>query len=285
MKSLLIAIVLLVCPAFVQAQQVEGPTAHLVRDGNFNYVVPTQSIVASENLELGELVVVRVSPIATVPQYFAGATYHWQVFENGKVKTNVQEWPDGTSLFFGAGMKQGSQFTIILSASYLYITSDKDGKVLGVGQRSALFVKVLTVGAVPTPDPGPNPPTPIPPAPSPVLPSGKFGLAKTAYDLAVSNMPSASRGKASPALANAFNGIAASVAAGTLKDIPTFLSQSKTANQTAIANAGLNAVDFAPFFTALQNVTYDLYNTNKLSTVQDFATAWQEVATGLTQVK
>jgi hypothetical protein len=251
----------------------------------YDYQVPDQNIVAPESVDPGEVIIVSVSQIQNPPPYLYAATYRWKVLENGKVKTNVKEWPDGTSILFGAGVirqgESGRTFSIVLSACYLYVAKEKDN-ITGIGQRSNLLTTTITVnGSSPNPGPGPTPG----PSPGPSLPDGKFGLAKTAYQIAMDSVPSGARAKGAPVLANSFNGIASSVAAGTLNNPRDLLTQTKTANQTALSNAGVSAADWDNFFTVLQRQIYPLHAGGKLNSVQDFADAWREISAGLEKVR
>lgn len=250
----------------------------------YDYQVPDQRINAPESVDPGEVIIVSVSQIQNPPQYLYAATYRWKVLENGKVKTNVKEWPDGTSVLFGAGVirpGEGSRvFTIILSVAYLYVAKDKEN-ITGIGQRSVLLTTTITVNGNPNPGPAPGPG----PSPGPVIPDGKYGLAKIVYQLAMDTVPPGPRAKGAPALSNSFNGIAASVAAGTLTDPRSLLTQTKTANQTALANAGVSSNDWDNFFVGLQKTIFPLHSSGKLNTVQDFAEAWREIAAGLEKVR
>jgi hypothetical protein len=254
---------------------------------NYNFVLPNQKIDASATVEPGEVVVVKASTIEVMPEYLVGVSYRWAVFVHGKVNKNVNTMPDNSGAFFGAGVKPGKKFTVVLSASYLYVVKDaKDvSKVLAIGQRSALLTTEIVVTGEPEPEPTPNPNPP--PTPTPVvLPDGKYKLAKSAYDLVMANVVnSANRAKAAKALASSFQGQAAAVSAGTVKTSKDLLAQTQASNRTALTNAGVPTAEWETFFARLQPVIYDLYNRNQMATLTDFATAWNEIAVGLNAVR
>jgi hypothetical protein len=293
----LLATLILVIGSFPTQAQDKETTVPITASGpelkgkdvviRYDYQVPDQRINAPESVDPGEVIIVSVTQIQNPPQFLYAATYRWKVLENGKIKTNIKEWPDGTSVLFGAGVirpgERSRVFTIILSIAYLYVAKEKED-ITGIGQRSVLLTTTITVNG--SPSPGPGPPSPGPnPGPTPVIPDGKYGLARIVYQLAMDTVPPGPRAKGAPVLYNSFNGIAASVAAGTLTDPRSLLTQTKTANQTALANAGVSAGDWDNFFVALQRVIFPLHSSGKLNTVQDFAEAWREIAAGLEKVR
>ena len=126
----------------------------------------------------------------------------------------------------------------------------------------------VVVGAEPAPGPGPGP-TPGP-GPSP-LPPGKYGLAQWSYDEAM-KLPAATRAK-SAQMADAFESVAAAIAAGTITDGQDAI------NQCGAKTAGLP--EWATWLTAWAGKA----ETIGLVTVQDIAIAFTETATGLKAVK
>jgi hypothetical protein len=252
---------------------------------NLDFIIPDQKIIVPDNVEAGDVVTAKVGPISKVPQYLVAATYRWKVLQGHKEKKNVQEWPDGSSIIFGAGNKEGVQYTILLSASYLYLVKEKspDGKtekVTTVAQRAQVLIAHVLVGKAPEPDPDPNPNPPVPPS----FPDGKYGLAKKSYDAAMASVPSGAR-KAGVPLANSFKGIASSIKAGVLKDASSILKQTQTSNQSALSSVQVSNKDWDTFFNQLQKELYPLYTSNKLVTPDHYADAWNEVAAGLEKVK
>jgi hypothetical protein len=259
-----------------------GPEIHVTKDAKsrYDFVVPEQDLVTPESVDRGEVIIAKAGNITNPPQYLVAATYRWKVLADGKLKENIQEWPDGSSILFGSGSKSGVRFTIALGISYLYVVKGNNDTVIAIGQRSKLLTKEVKVGGMP--EPGPRPPGP---GPSPDIPDGRFGLASAAYKLANTIRSPASKTKGAQALASSFRGIASSVAAGTLSDPKDLLGQTKASNQSALRNAGVSSNDWEDFFTELQKILYSLSRSKKLSGVRDFADAWQEIASGLEQVR
>jgi hypothetical protein len=134
------------------------------------------------------------------------------------------------------------------------------------------------------PGPEPNPPTPVPPGPEPVpptpLPDGQFGFAAIAYNSAMM-VPAAARIKTT-ALADAFDGTAASIAAGVYSDLNKIMVATRTANDAAL---GSDKTAWEPVRVAINAHTERLYADKKISTMNDFAIAWREIAVGLRAVK
>lgn len=255
---------------------------------SYNFVIPTQNIDTTTTVDPGELVSVKAGTIANVPQYLVGVTYRWQVYANGKLHKNIQVMPDGTGIFFGSGIKPGKKFNVILSASYLYIVTDaKDNtKVLSVGQRANLLSTEITVTGAPEPGPGPDPNPNPNPAPVPNIPPGKYDLGKTVYNLVTTTVTAADRAKGAQALAKSFRGVSSAVSAGTIKTLNDLLRQTKQANTAALTDAGItNTAQWDQFFTRLQPIIYEMYNTNRIPNYVEFGVAWSEIATGLEAVR
>lgn len=121
------------------------------------------------------------------------------------------------------------------------------------------------------PDPTPTPVNPI----KPVLPDGKFGLAKFAYDTTVVTVAKDSLGQAK-GLAAAYRGVASDKSLQTPTDV---LKAAKTK-----ASAVTDASKWDAFGVALQDKLYALYEAKSLKVAQDFKDALVEIAQGLEQV-
>ncbi len=249
------------------------------------YPLPKQSIVGAEKpIPLGELVDLGLSPIENKPANLVASAVDWKVFE-GNVPKRVR--PTGDGIFFGAGV-QPKKLLVIASVSYLYVTKEGD-KITDAQTRIQVLTTELQIGQsepipgpTPTPTPGPGPaPTPTP---TPTLPDGRFGLAKTSFLLATSKV-AAPREKAALAISEAFESIASSVAAGAYKTGDAILKATKDANNSALASANLSPEPWEEFGTELQKVLYEMYKTKKITTAEDYADAWREIATGLKAVK
>jgi hypothetical protein len=254
------------------------------------FVVPTQKITgAEEAFPNNEMIVLKITPITDKPKYLVDVKYTWVVLADGKEKKNVLTWPDNTTVGFGRGSAKTIQvFTMI---NYLYTVREKDssdGAIVEVGQKnSGLVVTPIKFkdDVVPDPD-NPNPPNPNPnPTPGPVLPDGKFGLAKTSYDLVNSKVPAVSRVKGSTALSTSLEGVAASIAAGALTSPDVILSTVKTSNNTALQNSGVSIADWDEFGNGMQAALLKLYKDKKLNVATDYAEAFKEISTGLKAVK
>ncbi len=247
------------------------------------YPLPKQSIVGAEKpIPLGELVDLGLSPIENKPANLVASAVDWKVFE-GNVPKRVR--PTGDGIFFGAGV-QPKKLLVIASVSYLYVTKEGD-KITDAQTRIQVLTAELQIGQsepipgpTPTPTPGPGPA----PTPTPTLPDGRFGLAKTSFLLATSKV-AAPREKAALLMAEAFDSIASSVAAGAYKTADTILKATKDANNAALASANLSPEPWEEFGNELQKVLYEMYKTKKITTAEDYADAWREIATGLKAVK
>ena len=184
---------------------------------------------------------------------------------------------------FGTG-RNSSELIVTCSVTYLLVTKEMD-KIVNVGTRTELLRTRVTIGdgVLPTP-PGPTP-TPTPPVPVPVFPDGKFGLAKTMYDLCMTKVPAGeSRANGAQALVKSLRGVRASIAAKVLSQPADILKKAAEANGSAIRTAGVSREEWLPCFTALQEVLFDLYDKNKLVTAADFEAALGELADGVEKV-
>jgi hypothetical protein len=140
---------------------------------------------------------------------------------------------------------------------------------------------VTVKGAAPAPVPVPPGPGPAP-NPTPV-PDGKFKLGSVAYTLVTTQVAVADR-KVTKDIATAFDGIAASIRAGTLTQPADILTKTKEATNAKLTAANLPLTSWDAFGTGLQKALYQLYKDKKLNAASDYADAWGEIATGLRAV-
>lgn len=247
------------------------------------FVVPDQQILGAEKpIPLGELVDLSVSPIKQPSEHLVSTSYVWKVFEDGFKEKRVKQYDNG--VFFGAGIKP-KKLLALVSVTHLYIV--KVGEVVAeVTSKNVVYTAEVIIGEVP-PEPPPTPPTPpVPPAPpTPVFPDGKYGLAKTSYDLAFAKVSNAdARIKGAAAYSQSLASVAAAIAAGTFSEMEDVLKQTKTKNTAALMAVGVNPSDWDVFGQEMERVIYKLYTDKKLNTVDELRTAWVEISEGLSKV-
>jgi len=124
----------------------------------------------------------------------------------------------------------------------------------------------------PQPGPGPQPQPPQPQPPKP-LPDGKYKLAADAYRWAVAiNDPTGAAN-----LASAFETVGSQAAAGGFSGISEMLKATTEANRAAVdRNKWLQ-----PFFVPFDRRLSELNKSGELTSIDDHATAWAEIAIGL----
>lgn len=145
-------------------------------------------------------------------------------------------------------------------------------------------------GPMPNPQPVPVPPQPqpIPPAPTPepVFPAGTFAVSQDCYKLA-SLVNSPGRTAEALAMAGAAEGLAAQLAAGTVK-ADSFLQVNALAGKIGkgfIEAAGANAAAWKDFRTQVAAKASVFYTAGKLSNSAAWAEFLRECALGLKAVK
>lgn len=246
--------------------------------------IPKQDIIGVQaEYTAGDMVILSVSGIPEKPKYLIDVNYSWLVLNcDGTPKSSVMVWPDKTQIFFSVGVaKKPTSYTVVLAISYTYEIKDEKGVTTDIKTVLApqKAVKLKVKGLDPEPDPpGPNP------NPSPVFPDGKYQLSKFIFDT-VNNKTITNKARGATALANSFKAIDAQIAAGTLKTYQDALKQTQLSNQSAISKDGSSLVEWDSVFLALQDKLYDLYTTNKMTTLADLRVAWTELAAGLVAVK
>lgn len=252
-------------------------TSPLYSDDKF--VLPQQKIVGLEDgaIPLGEVVILKPSEIKNPPEFFLKAIYKWKILENGKEKKRVIEQEDG-EVIFGSGTV-GKRLTAVLSCSYLYHDKAKSE----VGIRSQVIIAEVILG----PDPGPGPgPDPVPPGPTPE-PTFNSELAKFAWQQVknkVTTLSTDDKYKSSQALSKSFSSVAARIGAGTIKTVEEALEESTKSNREAVKNVNIPSESWQAFFLELKTYLYKLYESGKLTTLNDYKEAFLEVSEGLGKV-
>lgn len=185
----------------------------------------------------------------------------WRILDQATgIRINTIPLSDGT-LVFGSGAVPRS---IIVRVALAY----KEGETVS----AALLESVVKVG---TPDPLPTPsPDPIP-TPSPDLPSGKFGLANFVVKSKVGDA------KGFAVLAGSFKSIKTQIVAGRFAKLEDVLTATSKANRDALTQAGIPTAQYDSLFSKLQDELFSLYQAKKINTMDDIATAWDEIALGL----
>lgn len=183
----------------------------------------------------------------------------WDVYPEEVV--DVREFSDGSFIFTGPPGTYRIKMRLIS------------------GRQVDTFRAIVTIGGNPNPPaPGPGPgPGPV----VPVLPDGRYKLAAKAADWS-KQVNSYNRASEANALAGAFSGCSAAIAAGTVKDITSLLNLSRDSNRSAL---GSSAEAWKPWFASLKAELDALYASGTLKTLDDHNTAFSEIATGLRSVK
>lgn len=196
------------------------------------------------------------SAIIKIPVADAGADYSWKIEPEGV------QWIGGEN--------KTEVFAIFLDVEKPVFVSfvSFDKKVHQTHQ--------ISVNGPPIP-PTPPPPGPVPPP----LPDGKYELANASATWALAFVPVQSR-SVSKLLANSFRSMASAIGAGTMKDPQTILTQTREANNLALSG---HVDAWKPWGTKLSETLAKLNAEGKLVTPEDYATAWNEIATGLEAVK
>lgn len=133
----------------------------------------------------------------------------------------------------------------------------------------------------PGPEPPPNPVPPNPPEPEPDLPVGVYDISRFARD-GVANVSSPTKTTEAHALAAAFTGIAARIAAGTLTNPRLILAALLQANNDAL---GASMPLWVQYGTALGKRIEGLVKAGRVASPEEWATLMREIALGLAAVK
>ncbi len=222
---------------------------------------------ADKPIQIGELVVLDAT-LDTLPKDLSAVSYAWTVLPQNK---NIVTWPDGTKIIFGTGIKP-QNVTVILTASFVYTIKDGD-KITDVALKTTTTIatlKIIDEGGV---EPTPGPVDPI--APESALTQNAKNWVKL---VKTTNKYSASDVKSDAIkLANNFERIAASIAAGTLKTSTAILKTTKESNDASINNRD----EWLPFFNALSEHLQSANKSGTLRTDDQYAAAWREISKGL----
>lgn len=263
-----------------------------------DFILPQRAIIGGDvPIRKGEMVLLSVSPLTDVP-HLKNVSYSWKVLDtNYKEKQNVVIWPDGTKVFFGAGL-ENKKLLVLLVMTYHYEVKDASGKISESAVRSSgILLSEVLIGDDPNPTPPgpspvppgpqPTPPNPPTPVPTPVVPDTKFGLAKYAFNTVNEKVQlnSVEKAKVARVFASCFDGVAAAASAGTIKDIKEFLTKTREAMESAIAREGINKQTIQAADDAIGQKLYELYKDRKLVSLQDFIEAFRELSTGLSYIK
>lgn len=147
--------------------------------------------------------------------------------------------------------------------------------------RHTFIVQVSGSVPIPGPTPGPGPgPTPAPIGPT--FPDSELGLSLAIYT-AAKDVPNAA--KDSSRMADAFFGVAAQIAAGTLKGQKAVIAATQTATQ-AVAGSPERVKEWLPVLgVALAKELQRLDTAGKLGNDKAIGAAWFELGVGLKAVK
>lgn len=253
------------------------------------FEVPKQQIIGiEETVPLGELVILSLSKIEKAPPNLASTSVSWTVVDCNEVK-KIKELPDG-SVVFAAGLVN-KKMLVVASVSYTFLVKNTEGlaKEVAVYHRN-IYGQLMIGGNVPVPPvpvpPVPVPPVPVPPVPTPdpVFPAGKYNLSELSYKWAMQVNPIV-RKQGAAALASSFEGIAAAIAAGTIKDVKLVLTETRKANNDALQQVNISPAHWEGFSGSLQKYLFSLHNDKKLVTLSDYTVAWREITTGLKEIK
>lgn len=258
------------------------------QDSN-KFVIPKQDIVGIEEpVPTGDIVILRVSPIQDKVEYLKSVEYRWIIIRDGKIVTRFIAMND--SIVFGAGSDPNVDIKVFLIRAYNYeITEElttKDDKKVKVVKESGMRLADPIIAQVKLRGPNPPVPPPNPVDPDPIFPIGRFDLAKVSYNAVkqVTALDSARRVQAARALARSYSSIASSIRAGAITNPKKALEETKAANDIALRDLGIRG-EFEPWDQALKSVLVNLNSSGKLKTMDDFATAWDEIAQGLNAAK
>lgn len=220
---------------------------------------PKAVITGPTNASPGDLVILKSSASENA------VGFAWALIDSDKT---FYEPPGSGDAIFACGTP--GRYTFALVAANVV-----DGKPL-----VSIAKHTVTLGQ---PGPGPNPPGPNPgPNPNP-LPPGKYGLAQFARDSAAGVALDANAKRSSAAaLANSFDSIAATVAAGAITKPEEIIAATKSSNINAL---GQNRLPWTAWGGALQAKLNQLSESRQMVTPDDHITAWREIAAGLRAVQ
>lgn len=235
------------------------------------YTPPVLNVGGADSpIPLGELVQLWIKQPDIIPDNLYSTAYTWTLLPNKSFVT----WPDKTRILFGAGV-QNSTFVAIVTASHVFVDKDADGDLNNITQRTV--TKMVTVkigdGTVIPPDPGGGEDGG---GGGGDIPPGITGLAKQSYDWTI-NVNVASKKADAAKLAASFTAVAAQIQNGTLRDVSAILNATKQNNDRAITTRD----QWLPWFTRMSEHLQKSFSNGSIKTLQQFNTAWLEIAKGL----
>jgi hypothetical protein len=222
---------------------------------------------ADKPIGIGDIVVLSVK-LDSQPKDLSTVSYSWTILP----AKNIETWPDGTKVLFGTGVKP-QKITVILNAAFVFTA--KQGDKTDVSLKTTTTVIEVTIDDSVTPTPGPTPG----PGPKPVIPS--LTTAAKEWVTLVKKTPKYTDSEVkidAEKLAESFSSIAAAIAAGTLKDQNAILKATKESNDSAISNRE----EWLPWFKKLSDHLSAANKDGTIKSTSQYATAWREISTGLT---
>lgn len=236
------------------------------------YTPPALNVGGADSpIPLGELVQLWVKPPDIIPDNLYSTAYTWTLLPN----KNFVTWPDKTRILFGSGI-QSTTFVAVVTASHVFVEKNAEGDFNDIIQRTV--TKMVTVkigdGTVIIPPPGGggggngNG--------GGVIPPGITGLAKQSYDWTIAVNVASKKADAAK-LAASFTAVAAQIQNGSLRDVSAILNATKESNDRAITTRE----QWLPWFTRMSEHLQKSFSNGSIKTLQQFNTAWLEIAKGL----
>lgn len=255
--------------------------------------LPTVTVSGAQKpVPVGELIALTAN-IDNKPINLHSVSYSWTILPQRETLI----WPDGTKAVFGTGTNTPN-YTVILTASFVFITKDGD-KILDIAQKTStqsIIVKIdNTAPTKPT-----NPETPVqPPTDKPNIPEGPTsptnpttptepvdteltGLAKLACDwtnLVIRNDSNQDEDIKIDAnsLSKSFINIAALIDNGTYNDVHSIMNATKTSNDSVIKHK----IEWLPWFAKMSEHLQNSFKEGSIREPEQFSKAWKEIAKGL----
>jgi hypothetical protein len=250
------------------------------------FPLPEVKILGAEQpIPVGKMVILSASPLKEKPANLVSANFSWLIINDDGQEENFIPWPDGTRIFFGAGMEK-KKMLALLEVTFFFVVKEGD-KIVDSGVRSTgIIATPIIVGESPGPKPPPNPnPNPPTPDPEPVFPDGQFHLSKLAWQWANEKVSANARGNGAKAIVQAMQSIVSAISAGAIARPADVLEKTHAANNAALKNAGIDPAAWDAWGSELQKNLLQLYKDKKLNTVADYKAAWLEIISGLDKVK
>jgi len=225
-------------------------------------VVPSQKIEGNLSVESGKEVKLNLSPIGTKPPNYSSNSVSWKVFIVNKdgLLTNKDFKNDGKFVTFNS---TENKYKVFASVSYLYLYTDRLGRINQVLVYNKLFDVDITVKSLET--------------------FPQF-ITRTVNE----TVKTETKALAASKLADSFGGMSAKIAAGTELDVDKTkqaLADTKEANRQALASVNVPVAEWDEFFNKLQDYLYQLKLDGKLKTKQDYVDVFKGISSGLKEVK